>query len=144
MASDPTGPSAGELAAAAMLRADATAARLGIEILTLTEGRCSAQMLVTADMLNGHGTCHGGYLFLLADTAFAGACNSSAGGAAAVASSCEITYVAPARQGDLLLAEASQRVAFGRSALADVTVRRRDGTVLAEFRGHSRTLRDAP
>ena len=95
-------------------------------------------------MLNGHGVCHGGYLFLLADSAFGAACNSVAGGAAAVASSCDVTFVAPARAGDILVAEALQRLNFGRSGLFDVTVRRADGTVLVEFRGHSRRLSSPP
>jgi len=139
----PTENDAGCRAARAMVEADTATRLLGIEVLDLGPGHCTVRMTVTPSMLNGHGTCHGGYLFLVADTAFGVACNSSAGGAAAVASSCDITFVAPARAGDILEAQALQRLTFGRSGLFDVTVRRADGTVLVEFRGHSRRLSPA-
>ncbi len=135
---------AGCRAARAMIDADTASGLLGIEVVELRPDCCTVTMTVTPSMLNGHGTCHGGYLFLLADTAFGAACNSAAGGAAAVASSCDITYIAPGRAGDVLQAQALQRLAFGRSALFDVTVSRQDGAVLAEFRGHSRRLSAAP
>lgn len=131
---------AGCRAAQAMVDADDAARLLGIEVLGLRSGHCTARMTVTPAMLNGHGTCHGGYMFLLADAAFGAACNSAAGGAAAVAAACDIVFVAPARLGDVLEAEAIERLSFGRSGLFDVTVRRSDGTVLGEFRGHSTRL----
>lgn len=140
----PADDDAGLQAARAMVEADTATRALGIEVLDLAVGRCTVRMIVTPSMLNGHGTCHGGYLFLLADTAFGAACNSVAGGAAAVASSCDITFVAPARGGDVLEAEAVQRLSFGRSALFDVTVRRADAAVVVEFRGHSRRLSGRP
>ena len=128
----------------AMIEADTASRLLGIQVVTLDPGHVTMQMTVLPSMLNGHGTCHGGYLFLLADSAFGAACNSVAGGAAAVASSCDVTFVAPAWAGDVLQAEACERLSFGRSGLFDVTVRRADGTVMVEFRGHSRRLPAPP
>ena len=95
-------------------------------------------MFVRDTMINGHNICHGGYVFLLADTAFAFACNTH--GPVTVAATCDITFLAPAHLGDELIAEATERHRAGRSGIYDVTVRR-DATVIAEFRGHSRTLR---
>ena len=89
-------------------------------------------------MVNGHGIAHGGYIFLLADTAFAFACNTYE--IATVAAAADVVFVAPAREGDRLVAEAVERVRFGRSGVYDVTVRRADGEVVAEFRGNSRAL----
>ena len=89
-------------------------------------------------MINGHNICHGGYVFLLADTAFAFACNTH--GPVTVAATCDITFLAPAHLGDELIAEATERHRAGRSGIYDVTVRRAD-TAIAEFRGHSRTMR---
>src|SRR6476646_2120957 len=89
------------------------------------------------DMVNGHDMAHGGLIFTLADTAFACACNSF--GPVTVAASAEIVFVAPARAGDVLVAEAARRTRFGRSGLYDVTVRR-GGEVIAEVRGDSHQL----
>jgi len=89
-------------------------------------------------MINGHELAHGGYVFLLADTAFACACNSH--GPVTVAAGADITFVAAARLGDVLEANARERVTYGRSGIYDVTVTR-NGDVIAEFRGRSRTLR---
>jgi len=127
-----------------MVQSDTASSLLGIEVMLLAPGHVIMGMTVLDSMLNGHGICHGGYLFLLADSAFGAACNSVAGGAAAVASSCDVTFVAPAQAGDVLQAEARERLSFGRSGLFDVTVRRADGTVLVEFRGHSRRLSGSP
>jgi acyl-CoA thioesterase len=89
-------------------------------------------------MVNGHGIAHGGFVFMLADTAFACACNSH--GPMTVAAGAEIDFVAPAREGDELVAVAVERTRFGRSGIYDVSVRRGD-EVIAEFRGRSRTVR---
>jgi acyl-CoA thioesterase len=94
-------------------------------------------MKVTDSMINGHDLCHGGLVFTLADTAFAFACNTY--GPATVAAACDIVFVAPARRGDVLVAEAVERGRFGRRGIYDVTVRCRED-VVAEFRGHSRTI----
>ena len=90
---------------------------------------------VTAAMINGHGIAHGGYVFMLADTAFACACNSQ--GPMTVAAGADISLSRRSGKGDLLVAIAAERVSFGRSGIYDVTVRRRDD-VVAEFRGRSR------
>ncbi|MDH6139182.1 acyl-CoA thioesterase [Kitasatospora sp. GP30] len=121
----------------AMLGADEASTRLGIELLEHSTGSAVLRMTVTPAMVNGHRIAHGGYLFLLADTAFACACNSH--GPVTVAAGAEITFVAPVQQGDVLVATAEERVRFGRSGIYDVTVRR-EGEVVAEFRGRSRSI----
>ena len=129
----------------ALHQADTAASALGIEIREAGGGRAVVTMRATGPMVNGHGIVHGGYLFLLADTAFAYACNSH--GPATVASGAEITFVTPARVGDELIATAAERTRFGRNGIYDVTVLREgpDGpTVIAEFRGRSRTIEGAP
>jgi len=124
--------------AAAMFAADAASRRLGMELLGAAAGSASVRMTVTAAMVNGHGIAHGGYVFLLADTAFACACNG--GGEVTVAAGADISFVAPAREGDVLIATAAERARYGRSGIYDVTVRRDGpaGQVIAEFRGRSR------
>jgi acyl-CoA thioesterase len=122
-----------------MFAADAASLGLGIELLEAGEGEAVLRMAVTPAMVNGHGLAHGGYLFLLADTAFACACNSH--GPVTVAAGCDITFVAPARLDDVLVAEAVERARFGRSGLTDVSVRREpSGELVAELRGRSRTV----
>jgi acyl-CoA thioesterase len=123
--------------AAAMYAADEASRSLGIRIHDVAPGRATATMQVTASMLNGHGICHGGYVFLLADTAFAFACNTH--GVPVVAGGADVTFLAPVAAGTELVAEAVERVVRGRSGLYDVTVRSGDG-VVAEFRGRSRAL----
>lgn len=120
-----------------LLAGDAATRALGISVSDVGPGRATATMTVTPAMVQGHGTCHGGYLFLLADTAFAFACNTR--GAAAVASGADVGFLAPAREGDVLVAAARERVLRGRNGIFDVTVRRSD-EILCEFRGRSRTL----
>jgi len=131
------------LRSAARMYADDQAARaLGISIDEVAPGRATARMRVTEDMTNGHGIAHGGYIFLLADTAFAYACNSY--GPVTVAQACEVTFLRPAHEGDELVASAAERIRMDRSGIYDVSVSRADGKVLAEFRGHSRTMRPGP
>jgi phenylacetic acid degradation protein PaaD len=120
----------------AMWAGDRASQALGIEIVEVSPGRARARMRVAPTMVNGHAIAHGGYVFLLADTAFAFACNTY--GAVTVARGAEVTFVAPAREGDELTADAAERHRAGRNGIYDVTVRRADGTVVAEFRGHSR------
>jgi phenylacetic acid degradation protein PaaD len=124
--------------AAAMLADDQASAAAGVELVEVGPGRATAAMTVRADMVNGHDIAHGGYVFLLADTAFAVACNSY--GRRTVAAGCDIAFVAPVRTGDRLVAEARERHRGGRSGIYDVSVRRDDGTVVAELRGRSRTI----
>jgi acyl-CoA thioesterase len=123
----------------AMMAADAASAALGIDLVECTPGRARTRMTVRADMVNGHALAHGGLVFTLADTAFACACNGNGG--TTVAAGAEIVFVAPARLGDVLEAEAVERTSFGRNGVYDVTVRRGD-EILAEFRGHSHRVAD--
>ncbi len=121
----------------AMMARDVASRALGIELIEAGEGRAVTRMTVHEDMLNGHGLAHGGLIFALADTAFGCACNSF--GPVTVGSSADIVFIAPARAGDVLQADAVLRTRFGRSGLYDVTVRR-DDEVIAEFRGRSHQL----
>ncbi|MGK5675931.1 hydroxyphenylacetyl-CoA thioesterase PaaI [Micromonospora sp. URMC 106] len=121
-----------------MFDADVASKGLGIELVDAAGGTAVARMRVTGAMVNGHAIAHGGFVFLLADTAFALACNSH--GPATVAAGGEITFVRPAREGDLLTAHATERTRYGRSGIYDVTVTRDGGEVVAEFRGRSRAL----
>jgi acyl-CoA thioesterase len=120
-----------------MFERDEASRGLGIELITAADGEARVRMRVTAAMVNGHGTAHGGYVFLLADTAFACACNSH--GPVTVAAGADISFVRPAHAGDLLEAYGRERVTSGRSGIYDVTVTR-DGEVVAEFRGRSRVI----
>ncbi|MER5178284.1 hydroxyphenylacetyl-CoA thioesterase PaaI [Streptomyces sp. NPDC002896] len=120
-----------------MFAADEASRSLGIELLEHGDGTAVLRMTVTAAMANGHKIAHGGYLFLLADTAFACACNSH--GPVTVAAGAGIDFVAPAYEGDVLVATARERTRFGRSGICDVTVLRGD-QVIAEFRGRSRSI----
>jgi acyl-CoA thioesterase len=130
--------SGGTGGAVAMLAADVASTSLGIELMAVTPGRAVLRMRVTEAMLNGHRICHGGYVFLLADTAFAVACNTY--GRTTVAAGADIDFLRPVGPAELLVAEAVERARYGSSGLYDVTVTREDGTVVAEFRGRSRTL----
>jgi acyl-CoA thioesterase len=121
-----------------MLDDDEASRSLGMELVDAGTGFAVVRMAVVATMVNGHGIAHGGFVFLLADTAFACACNSH--GPVTVAAGADITFVASARLGDELVARAEERVVYGRSGIYDVTVHRGDD-VIAEFRGRSRTLR---
>lgn len=120
-----------------MFAGDAASQRDGIRITRFADGAADGEMRVTEAMVNGHGTCHGGQIFLFADTVFSCACNSRE---AAVAAKADILFIQPALLGDLLRAEARERVSFGRNGVYDVTVTRDDGATVALFRGHSRTL----
>jgi acyl-CoA thioesterase len=118
-----------------MFDRDPASRGLGMELLEAGGGRARVRMTVTAAMVNGHAIAHGGYVFLLADTAFACACNSH--GPVTVAAGADISFLRPVREGDVLEAYAVERSGSGRSGIYDVTVTR-DGDVVAEFRGRSR------
>jgi acyl-CoA thioesterase len=121
-----------------MYARDKVAQDLAMEIAEVAPGRARLRMTVAGAMVNGFGIAHGGYLFLLADSAFAYACNTH--DAVTVAASADVVFVASARGGDVLEATAVERVRYGRSGIYDVTVRRvPDGEVIAEFRGGSRS-----
>lgn len=119
---------------------DRASRALGMEAVLLETDHAVVRMPVTDAMVNGHDICHGGYIFTLADSAFALACNSR--GVLTVAAGADVTFVTSARRGDVLAADARVRTAYGRSGLTDVTVTRSsDGAVVAEFRGRSRSPR---
>jgi acyl-CoA thioesterase len=146
-----------EACAAEMWSRDTASQRLGIEISEVAPGRATARMTVTEAMVQGHGSCHGGYLFTLADSAFAFACNTY--GEQTVAAGADVVFLRPVALGDVLLAHARERSRSGRSGVYDVTVTRvrtggsggggsggggsgeiGDDSVVAEFRGRSRSL----
>lgn len=133
--------STAERVGAAIIEKDAAIKGAGIELVGIAPGRASVAMTVSERHLNGHGIAHGGYLFLLADAAFALACNSH--GVSTVASGADVSFLQAARLDDELVAEAVERSLVGRSGLYDVTVRAGD-TVLAEFRGRSRATPHLP
>src|SRR5947207_3220883 len=120
-----------------MMAEDVASRSLGIEVLSAAAGEAVTQMTVRADMVNGHGIAHGAFVFAVADTAFACACNSH--GQVTVAASADITFVAPVRAGDVLRAHAVERTRWARSGIYDVTITRAD-EVVAEVRGLSRTV----
>jgi acyl-CoA thioesterase len=123
----------------AMWADDRASRDLGMVAEVMEVDHAVVRMPVTQAMVNGHDIAHGGYIFTLADSAFALACNSR--GALTVAAGADITFVTPARRADVLVAEARQRATYGRSGLTDVTVTREsDGALVAEFRGRSRSL----
>jgi len=124
---------------AEVMWADDRASRaLGMQIADVGPGRATLTMAVTETMTNGHGMCHGGFIFTLADSTFAFACNAY--NQRAVAQHCAVTFLRPARLGDILTAQCVERARAGRSGIYDVSVRIADGTLIAEFRGHSRTI----
>jgi len=126
------------LSAEAMWADDKASQGLGMEVLDVGPGRARLAMRLTERMVNGHGFGHGGFIFTLADSALAFACNAY--GFRSVAQQCSITFLAPARLGMRLVAEATERHRADRRGIYDVSVRDEAGTVIAEFRGHSRTL----
>jgi acyl-CoA thioesterase len=132
-----TGPQEIAARAAAMAHADEALRSAGVRLLDVGLGRARTAMTVGPQHLNGHGMCHGGYLFLLADAAHAYACNSH--GPAVVASGADIVFLHPGRPGDELVAEAQERARSGRSGVYDVTIRAGEVTI-AEFRGRTRTV----
>lgn len=125
-----------------MFRTDAAAQALGLRITAVSPGHASVVMTVRADMLNGFGICHGGLIATLADTAFAYACNSY--NELTVASGFDVDLLAPAHQGDELLASAAVVSQAGRMGLYDVDVRNRSGERVAVFRGRSYRLKGKP
>jgi acyl-CoA thioesterase len=117
---------------------DASSQALGMAIEQIAPGQARLAMMIGAQMVNGHGICHGGYVFILADSAFAFACNTY--NERNVAQHCSVSFIRPARLGMRLVAVAQERQRAGRSGIYDVTVTAEDGAPVAEFRGHSRAL----
>jgi len=126
-------------AAAAMFARDRASQGLGMVIEEVRAGYARLRMTVRPDMLNGHASCHGGFIFGLADSAFAFACNSRS--RATVAAGAAIEYLAPVAEGEVLVAEGQEQALGGRLGVYDITVRRADGTVVALFRGRSYGLK---
>jgi len=124
-----------ERVAASMYERDTATQALGIRVVRVLPGFAELAMAVRADMLNGHEICHGGFIFTLADSAFAYACNSY--NLNTVASGGAIEFTAPARQGDVLTARAHERQLAGRTGVYDVEVANERGETVAMFRGKS-------
>ena len=118
-----------------MFERDPASQALGMALDAIRPGYARMSMRVRDDMLNGHGTCHGGYIFMLADSAFAFACNSH--NFNTVGAGCTIDYLAPARAGDVLVAEAVEQALAGKTGVYDVVVTDQDGRKVALFRGKS-------
>ncbi|RLQ88401.1 hydroxyphenylacetyl-CoA thioesterase PaaI [Notoacmeibacter ruber] len=127
-----------ERSAEAMWANDHASQHFGFSLEEVGPGRATLAWTIESHHANGHGICHGGMIFALADSAFAFACNSH--NAVTVAQHNSITFVAPGRVGDRLKASAREISRTGRSGITDVTVEREDGTIIAHFRGHSRTI----
>ena len=124
-----------ERVAAAMFGSDRASQHLGMRIESVGPGRAELTMTVRDDMLNGHSICHGGFIFLLADSTFAFACNSY--NRNTVAQGCSIEYLAPAHGGDVLRATGVERSRSGRTGVYDIDVRNQEGRTVALFRGKS-------
>ena len=127
-----------EACARAMWADDRASQGLGMVVERVAPGEAVLSMVIRPEMTNGHGICHGGFIFTLADSAFAFACNTY--DQRTVAQHCAVTFLQPGRRGDTLTAHAVERNRLGRSGIYDVTVRDSQGEVVAEFRGHSRTI----
>ena len=128
-----------ERVAAEMFARDPASQAMGMRIAKVGPGRAELTMKVRADMLNGHATCHGGFIFTLADSAFAFACNSA--NMTTVASGCSIDFIAPAREEDVLTAIGEERALSGRTGVYDIEVRNQRGETVALFRGKSHRIK---
>ena len=124
-----------ESVAAGMFARDPASQGLGMTINAVGPGYASMSMTIRADMLNGHQSCHGGFIFTLADSAFAFACNSY--NLNTVGAACTIDYLAPGRLHDVLTAEAVEQALNGKSGVYDVKVSNQEGRTIALFRGKS-------
>jgi acyl-CoA thioesterase len=124
-----------ELAGKTMFERDPASQALGMLLAEIRPGHARMTMPVRRDMLNGHQTCHGGFIFMLADSAFAFACNSHNHNT--VGAGCSIDYLAPGREGDLLTATAVEQALAGKTGVYDVTVSNQDGRIIALLRGKS-------
>ena len=138
MAADMTPQQVAEACAATMWAEDRASPGLGMSIVAVGPGTATLTMPVRDDMVNGHGIAHGGFTYALADSAFAFACNSF--NRRAVAQSNAITYLRPAKRGDVLTATATRSAESGRTGIYDVVVRDAAGREIATFRGQSRVI----
>lgn len=128
-----------EACAQAMFAKDNATRALEMEIVRIAPGQASISMPVSARMIQGHDSCHGGYIFTLADSAFAFACNTY--NAITVGAGCTIDYLAPAKLGDRLTAHATERSRSGRTGVYDVAIENQHGVTIALFRGRSHQVR---
>jgi acyl-CoA thioesterase len=128
-----------EACAKVMWEGDNASSGLGMALVSVAPGQSAVTMPITEAMVNGHGTCHGGFIFSLADSAFAFACNSY--NQRAVAQHCSITFLAPGRLGDMLTAQGAELSRTGRSGIYDIAISNQDGVAVAIFRGHCRTIK---
>jgi len=124
-----------ELAGKTMYERDPASQKLGMTLDAIRPGYARMRMRVREDMLNGHGSCHGGYIFMLADSAFAFACNSH--NFNTVGAGCTIDYLSPGRPGEVMVAEATEQALAGKTGVYDVVVSDQDGRTIALFRGKS-------
>jgi len=124
-----------ELAGRTMYERDPASRQLGMTLDEIRPGYARMSMRVRGDMLNGHGTCHGGYIFMLADSAFAFACNSH--NFNTVGAGCSIDYLSPGREGELLTAQAQEQALSGKTGVYDIVVTNEEGRKVALFRGKS-------
>ena len=139
MDSKPADPqSLAETCACAMWERDVASQGLAMVVERVAPGEAVVAMTVRADMVNGHDICHGGSIFLLADSAFAYACNTY--GVNTVAAACDISFLRAVRRGERLTAYARQTYREGRNGIYDIAVSDRNGTIVAQFRGKSRTV----
>ena len=128
-----------EKSSAALDSNDAARHALGLVVTQIAPGFATVTMPITPDKLNGHGICHGGLIFALADTAFAHACNSY--NQRVVAQSCSISFLAPGKTDTMLTATAREIHRARRSGIYDIEVSSEAGEIIAQFRGQSRTIK---
>ncbi len=141
-AATPTPQEVADAVRAGMFPEDRASQAFGMTIEAMGPGSATLQMTVRADMLNGLRLCHGGIVTTLADSAFAYACNSY--NELTVASSLSVDLIAPAREGDVLTAQASEASRAGRMGVYDITVTNQRGERVALVRGRSYTVRGKP
>jgi acyl-CoA thioesterase len=135
----PTDPKAlAQVSAEHMYARDNATQGLGIKLVDVGPGSARMQMLVRPDMLNGHATCHGGFIFTLADSTFAFACNSY--NLQTVAAGCTIEFLAPAIEGEILEACATEQARSSKTGVYDVVVTNADGKKIALMRGKSHQI----
>lgn len=128
-----------EACAEALWSEDNASKHLGIVVEEVIPGQSRLSMVVRDFMTNGHNICHGGFIFTLADSAFAYACNTY--NQNTVAQHCSVTFLAPVREGERLTAVAREINRGGRGGIYDIRVTRDGDEAVAEFRGHARTIR---
>jgi acyl-CoA thioesterase len=128
-----------ELAGKTMYERDPASQALGMQLDQIRPGYARMTMTVREDMLNGHRSCHGGYIFMLADSAFAFACNSH--NFNTVGAGCTIDYLSPVREGDRLTAEGVEQALSGTTGVYDITVTNQEGRTVALFRGKSHRVK---